>query len=67
MLNKNFAVFMGVVALAIVTGAVMLRYDTTAPNHQGTYIKTDRWTGTTWRCTPTFVVDRVVSRCLEAD
>lgn len=49
-MNKNYLVFMGVVALAVIVSAVMLRYDTTQPNAHGMYTKTDRWTGTVLVC-----------------
>lgn len=50
-MNKNFLLLMGVVALAIVTSAVMFRYETKpSPLNVSYYYQTDRWTGTTLLC-----------------
>ena len=48
-MNKNFLLFMGVMALGIVTLGVTFRYQTT-PVSVNYYYQTDRWTGTTYLC-----------------
>jgi hypothetical protein len=47
--NKNFLVFMGVLALSAILAAVTFRYET-VPVNVNYYYQTDRWTGRTYLC-----------------